>query len=112
MPADGSTWTSWPARRSACTPSGVTLTRYSWSLTSFGTPMIMGSPLFRPTRTSYLLYREMCGKRTDAAEAAAAVDSARRGVVRFAPRIAGIGLQAFSTACDEQEEAMMDAGAG
>jgi hypothetical protein len=35
----------------------------------------------------------MCGKRTDAAEAAAAVDSARRGVVRFAlasqDRIAG-----------------------
>ena len=38
-PASFSTSTSWPWATSSCTPMGVIATRYSWFLTSFGTPI-------------------------------------------------------------------------
>ena len=40
-PAPVSTNTSWPSRASSCTPAGVIATRYSWFLTSRGTPILM-----------------------------------------------------------------------
>src|SRR6202140_3021856 len=42
MPAPCSTNTVWPAVVSSRTPAGVMATRYSSSLTSLGTPTIMG----------------------------------------------------------------------
>ncbi len=41
VPAPASTSTWWPASRSAVTPLGTRPTRVSWSLTSFGTPIII-----------------------------------------------------------------------
>src|SRR5919198_1905740 len=43
-PAPVSIRTSCPARVSSLAPSGVRATRYSWSLTSFGTPTITRTP--------------------------------------------------------------------
>ena len=49
-PALFSTTTSWPCWVSSWTPTGVRATRYSWFLTSFGTPtftfalLVLGSP--------------------------------------------------------------------
>src|SRR6516165_11235943 len=48
VPASRSTNTSWPARTSSCTPAGVIATRYSWFLTSLGTPTFMTAALSRP----------------------------------------------------------------
>ena len=46
-PTPASFWitTSWPCATSSCTPIGVMATRYSWSLTSFGTPISTGPTL-------------------------------------------------------------------
>src|SRR3954469_9679940 len=41
IPAPFSTNTSWPWATSSWTPIGVIATRYSWFLTSFGTPIFM-----------------------------------------------------------------------
>src|SRR5215217_6678617 len=44
MPAPAWTSTSWPCLVSSCTPDGVMATRYSWFLTSVGTPTLIGPP--------------------------------------------------------------------
>src|SRR5690606_25374251 len=43
-PAPAWTYTSCPERTSSFTPAGVIATRYSWFLTSRGTPTFMGPP--------------------------------------------------------------------
>src|SRR6187431_2572377 len=46
-PTPASFWitTSWPWATSSCTPMGVMATRYSWFLTSLGTPISTGQTL-------------------------------------------------------------------
>src|SRR6267378_8239289 len=43
-PAPSCTRTVWPACTRARTPAGTRLTRYSWSLISFGTPTCIPEP--------------------------------------------------------------------
>src|SRR5690606_34376786 len=49
-PAPVSTSTSWPARTSSCAPAGVIATRYSWFLTSLGTPTFTALTSWAPPR--------------------------------------------------------------
>src|SRR5215213_5441451 len=85
--------TSWPWTTSSWTPAGVIATRYSWFLTSFGTPILIGPPAHlgvpvRPGRVASCRYCVTEAPEPNTLRAyAAMLPVLRRGTIKERPAV-------------------------